>query len=309
MDFEVILVVDQSEDLVVSIESYLSSKAKKLNAKVLINKGKLGVNICRNIGIRASRGEIIGIVDDDTILTPIWVERTIANYQTDVALIGLTGPAIPLWEDPARMSWFPEALNFVWGCTVWDWKEKQEIRNVGGMNCSFRKEAILKAGLYDEEIGPRGGEERIEWFYPSGEEVEISMRIRRAWKDAKLVYDPLISVFHKAEKSRFNIPFIFKRTFRFGYTKRYIEWRFSDFPNADILQPEKDHARTILLSSIRNFLFEFPASPKRALMRLTTITLGFLSTMMGYLAFFLIPYYKPSKRGELANKDTGSLGN
>lgn len=288
-NIEVVFVADQSEQLAKMTERYLRS-LQISNFKVILHHGEGGVNICRNIGIETSQGEIVGIVDDDVVLFPDWVTEMINSYKRDASIVGVTGPALPLWETPHKMSWFPKDLFFVWGCTVWDWSEEKEIRSVGGMNCSFRRDALLKAGLYKRGIGPRGGEEKIKWFYPSGEEVELSLRIRNTVQFSKIIYNPRVKIYHKVQNSRFNITFLIKRTFRFGYTRRYVESRFQNFSESPVIQLEREHLKHILFTSLPNFGKEFFKNPITSSKRLLTTWLGTLSTVIGYLAYFLKPY-------------------
>ena len=167
-DFETVFVVDQSPELAEQVKEYAESLSLPL--QVVTNPEEQGVNVCRNLGIMATQGEIIALVDDDVVLFSDWAEEMVKSYCQDPSIVAVTGPALPLWEEEA-MSWFPREFYWMWGCTVWDWEEIREIRNVGGMNCSFKREALIEAGLYRPGIGPRGGEEKIKWFHPSGEEV------------------------------------------------------------------------------------------------------------------------------------------
>jgi len=74
--------------------------------KVILNDGKYGLSTARNVGIKHANGDIIVFVDDDVLLCPDWAEKMVEAYK-DNAIIGVTGPAFPLWED-ASMAWFPK---------------------------------------------------------------------------------------------------------------------------------------------------------------------------------------------------------
>jgi glycosyltransferase involved in cell wall biosynthesis len=293
---EVIFVVDQVKSLFTAVQEYVNKKNfHNFSFTVLLNKGESGVNICRNIATLATHGNIVGIVDDDTILFPNWVENTLKAYRESDDIAAVTGPAIPLWDDPVLMSWFPQELYFVWGCPVWNWETKRDIRNVGGENCSFRKDILLKAGLYLPRIGPQGGEERIRWFYPSGEEIELCLRIRRAFPNLKILWDPGISVYHKAERIRFNIRFIIKRMFRGGYTRNYVRHLYTFDDSDNVLSLEEDYLKAMLFSIPRQFFKGLFEKPDLAFKRLMMVTIGYLFAGLGYIAYEIVPY--PRKRG------------
>jgi glycosyltransferase involved in cell wall biosynthesis len=290
---ETIFVADQSPELALKVEEYASLIS--LPIRVLLNQGEAGVNICRNMGIVAAKGEIVGLVDDDIVLFPSWAEEMMRSYWRDPEVVGVTGPALPLWEDKAK-SWFPKEFWWMWGVTGWDWNEIREIRNVGGMNCSFKRGVLLKAGLYQPNLGPKGGEERIEWFRPSGEEVELSLRIRKYMPAAKIIYNPKVKVYHKVQKSRCTWSFVVKRAFRFGYTKHYVESLFNeDFKSKPILNLERERLRHILLKMPPALAREFLRTPYNAWRKFTFALIGTISTGLGYVAFFI----RPTREGKI----------
>ena len=287
-NIETTLVVDQFEELQAKIKEY-AQKHSKMKVKILLNQGEAGVNTARNIGIKAASGEIIGVVDDDVILSPDWAEEIVRTHMEDSSIVAVTGPAMPLWEDES-MSWFPQEFYWMWGCTVWDWNEIREIRNVGGMNCSFKREALFAAGLYQPDIGPKGGEEVIKWFYPSGEEVELSLKIRATTKK-RIVYNPKVRVHHKVSKERFNLGFMIKRAFRFGYTKQYIKHTFqNDFPHEKVLALEFQHLRHILFKSTFNLMRGTFKHPVTAWRQFLVIIIGVFFTGLGYAVYIFKPY-------------------
>lgn len=284
---ETVFVADQSAELAARVEEYAESAS--LPVTVLLNQKEAGVNVCRNIGIRAAQGEIVALVDDDVVLFPDWAQAMVESYTRDPAVVAVTGPAIPLWEDK-RMSWFPREFYWMWGSTVWEWEEVRQIRNVGGMNCSYKRGALHQVGLYRPGLGPLGGDEKTRWFHPSGEEVELSLRIRKLLKGAKIIYDPRVKVYHKVQKSRFVWPFMIKRAFRMGYYKHFVEELFHhDFQNEPILDLERDHLWHILFRLPLSLLKELPSSPRTVWRKSLVALAATLFTGLGYLAYFLRP--------------------
>ncbi len=283
-----ILVIDQSVELANASKEYFKRKSyKNFGLQVLVNEGPRGVNACRNLGIRESRTDIVGVIDDDIVLAPTWVESNLRNYKSSKSIVAITGPTLPLWEDPISMSWFPKALYYVWGCTVWDWSRIREIRNVGGMNCSYRKEVVVKVGMYDVNLGPHGGEERIGWFSPSGEEVDLCMRIRSSDRSYRIVYDPQVVAQHKAEANRFNMAFVIKRSFRLGYSKHFVQLRFR--AESHFMDMEEEHLKTIAAASLVEFIRGLQ-HPITASKRFVSTWLGASAAVLGYVLYSLKPY-------------------
>ncbi|MCQ5374903.1 MAG: glycosyltransferase family 2 protein, partial [Candidatus Methanomethylicia archaeon] len=282
-DLQVIFVADHCEELYTKVKD--RAQVLPVETRVLLhNSGERGVNICRNIGIQASDGDILGFIDDDAVLFPDWVEQTIRIYTENSEVAGLTGPAFPLWDEPEVMSWFPKELYFVWGCTVWDWDEDRPIRNVGGMNCSFRRHALESAGLFRPGLGPVGGEERIPWFHPSGEEIDLSLRVRKALGPSGLIiYSPRVRILHRVQGSRFNTAFVIKRCFRFGYTRHFIRRYYVDQKarsDENILQLEYDHLKSIgrsIIKSLRGTVHQ-PIQTARILL---TLSIGVTAVAVG----------------------------
>lgn len=287
---EVIFVADksqESEELAARVEE--AATRLRLPTQVLRNQGKGGASRCRNLGILASRSEIVAILDDDVVLFPGWLEEMLKSYSTDPAVVGVTGPAIPLWEDK-DMSWFPKEFYWMWGCTVWDWGEVREIRNVGGMNCSFKREALIQARLYLPTIGPTGGEENFRRFL-GGEEVELSLRIRKLVPGSRIIYNPRIKVYHKVHRSRFTWRFMANRAFHFGYSKGFVEKLFrKHLADRTVLDLERDHLRHILLRMLPSLASELPRAPRSAARKAAVVLIGTLFTGLGYLAYWVKPY-------------------
>lgn len=118
-----------------------------------------GANVCRNQGIRQSRGEFIVFLDSDDLLDPICLEKRLAlmkrNYDLDFATY-LTGHFVKRVGDrPAQKpeeNFGDDLLRFLyfehpWVITAPIW----------------RKESLLKLGVFDEEL-------------PSWQDVDLHIR-------------------------------------------------------------------------------------------------------------------------------------
>jgi glycosyltransferase involved in cell wall biosynthesis len=148
---EIIFIVERSKDLMDKIHSFgVGNNIPNLN--VLFYEAERGLSAARNVGIKQANGDIIAFVDDDVLLYPDWAEKMVKAYKDD-AIIGVTGPAFPLWEDTS-MDWFPKEFYWIISCTAWDAEDHiKEVRNAWGMNMSFKREAFKKAEVFSNEFG------------------------------------------------------------------------------------------------------------------------------------------------------------
>ena len=76
VNFEIILVDNASTD-----KSYRECVKKFPGIKLIENKKNLGYCEGNNVGIRASKGEYVVVLNPDTIVTPTWLSELIYAYQ------------------------------------------------------------------------------------------------------------------------------------------------------------------------------------------------------------------------------------
>jgi len=273
-NLEIIFVGENSRELCEKVRVYAQERAI-LDVKVLFNGGEPGLSAARNLGIKEARGEIIAFVDDDVVLFPEWAEEMVKAHDDD-SIIGVTGPAVPLWEDES-MSWFPEEFYWIISCTAWcDWDEVREVRNAWGMNMSFRREAFEQCGLFDNEFGFHKG--------PMAEDNEFSLRVRTK-TGKRIIYRPSVRLWHRVHKYRISQRFIRERAYWIGRSRRMLK-RF--YPQAekgkDLLSQEHQLLKRILTRLFPNLLKTLFTNPIIAwrklqvtIIALTFITLGYYS--------------------------------
>jgi len=265
--------------------SRLSTNDYRLTTKVLWNDGEPGLSAARNLGIAEAKGEVIAFVDDDVVLFPDWAEEMVKAYDDD-CIIGVTGPAFPLWEDK-KMSWFPEEFYWIVSCTAWaDWKEKTEVRNAWGMNMSFRREAFEQCGPFLNEFGYHKG--------PMAEDNEFSLRVR-VQTGKRIIYCPTVTLWHRVHKYRLSRQFIRERAYWIGHSHCMLK---KLYPQAaankmDLLSQEHQLLKRIITRLPPGILKGFFTNPVTAWRKLSiTITALFFVTS-GYYSH-LLP--KPFRR-------------
>ena len=209
-DFEVIFVVDQSKILFDKIKSYLSEREDSFTRfKVIFNTGESGMSAGRNLGAKETSSDILAFLDDDVVLFPTWAEELVKTFQ-DSSIIGVTGPAVPLWETGCP-NWFPTELEWIVGGTKWyTATELVDVRNAWGMNLSFRKQAFIDCGGFKNNFGLRNSE-RKGWKDPPSEDVDLSFRIRQK-TGRRIVYNPLMEVKHRATRDKLTLALSCKKS-------------------------------------------------------------------------------------------------
>jgi glycosyltransferase involved in cell wall biosynthesis len=282
-NIETIFVAEGSSELFDKVKLY-ASENDILDLNMIFNDEEPGLSPARNLGIKQSKGDIIAFVDDDVVLFDNWAEEMVQTYTED-SVIGVTGPAYPLWEEES-MSWFPEEFYWIISCTAWaDWNEIRQVRNAWGMNMSFRREAFERAGQFTSNFGLHNSK-RTGWADPPSEDVDFSIRVRgRTGKN--ITYNPNVKVKHKVFSHRIRQKFLTSRAYSVGYQRRMIKRFYRNVEkDEDLLSQEHQLLKRILTRLFPNILgtmFIHPIIAWRKLAVTATI-----------LFFVTLGYYSPS---------------
>jgi len=251
------------------------SQQISINHKVLFNDGEPGLSAARNLGIKHAQGDIIAFVDDDVVLFPNWAEEVIKGFD-DESIIGVTGPALPLWEDEKSMSWFPEEFYWIISCTAWfDCNEKREVRNAWGMNMAFKKEAFELCGLFRNEYGFHKG--------LFAEDNEFSLRVK-AKTGKKIIFCPEMRLWHRVHKYRISLKFIKERAYWIGRSRRNLKRTYRG--NKDLLSPEHALLRRIIIRLFWDILKDLVRSPVIVWRKVCTTFVVLFFVTLGYCCLF-----------------------
>jgi glycosyltransferase involved in cell wall biosynthesis len=210
-DFEVLLVDQNSDDrLAALLQRYSRLKVRRL-------RSDRGLSLGRNVGIRASRGEIIAFPDDDC-----WYPRELLAAVTNWFEVHPEFDALftsGRTEDDRIMAskWGPGAcrctIKNVWHCTI-------------SFTAFIRRRVIDAVGFFDENIGV-GSPSR----YQSGEEMDYFIRILKL--GFRMWHDPSLVVYHPELQSLERFQRIAQSySLGVGYVLRihgYSWWYLSEF--------------------------------------------------------------------------------
>lgn len=270
-NIETIIVIERSRELFEKVKKYHSHNPR-ISLNTIFNRDQHGLSASRNLGIKEAKGEVIAFVDDDVVLFPNWAEEMVKAYEND-NIIGITGPAMPLWEDPS-MSWFPEEFSWIMSCTSWnDNNEIREVRNAWGMNMSFRREVFDSGDLFFPDFGLRNSQ-RLSWIDPPSEDVDLSLRVKRR-TGKRIIYVPSVKVKHRVSRQRLTWKFIVQRSVSVGYQRRMLKRLYlNDNSCEKLLEQEQALIKRIfskLLPDIGKGIFIHPIKSYRKLSVTTVI--------------------------------------
>ncbi|HEU4418467.1 MAG TPA: glycosyltransferase family 2 protein [Planctomycetota bacterium] len=125
-----------------------------------------------NIGFASASGEFIGILDDDVVLPPAFVEHMLAKFATEPATTAILSPKV---IEPQMPEWYKDAASV---------NTERYLPTFRGCGSMARKAPLEQAGWYDIR------------FFIFGNERDLATRLLNLGYRVKMV--PSIEVFHKA---------------------------------------------------------------------------------------------------------------
>ena len=159
--------------------------------KVFIQKSRR-VAGARNDGFNRSRYDLVATTDADSVVSPNWVESVIKSF-SDPEVVLSFGPVTSIDETPGNRGYsllFNGLMRFGAMTRLYYYTL--------GCNTAFRKQALMKAGMYR--------------LLDAGDDLEIALRMR---KMGKVKFAPVMRV-----------GFDFRRYDQFGFWKTIYEWYY-----------------------------------------------------------------------------------
>lgn len=153
----------------------------KYKIKVIVEKGA-SANRARNLGVNASKGEVLAFTDGDCWIPPDWLIKIVRSLQGGFDCVGGRVKAanshrfLPKYLDRSLINPFPTASEF---STINDLKP---FNYLATCNMAIRRQAFLKASGFDEEF--KGG-------YDDHDFLAKALKA-----GCRVAYDPQIVVYH-----------------------------------------------------------------------------------------------------------------
>jgi glycosyltransferase involved in cell wall biosynthesis len=266
---EIIIAVDHNRKLLQRLQSELEGEVR-----FVLNEGAQGLSETRNVGIRASSGDIIAFIDDDAVAEKDWLFKLTKPF-TDEKVVAVGGRAVPLWLNGRRPAWFPEELDWIVGCTYKGLPlNGNEIRNVPGCNMAFRKNVCQEAGLFKSEFG------RVGKMRGVAEESELCIRIKQMKPKNTITYENNSVICHKVPSWRLNLKYLVWRSYDEGYYKNMIGRIFPNY-SQKAHSTENSYLRYLLFKSIPERLKRF--WKKGNIQQIVAIMISIAAVGAGYL--------------------------
>jgi GT2 family glycosyltransferase len=151
-----------------------------------------------NEGLRASRADLVALVNTDVVLAPDWVERMAATLSGDPAAASVACKM--LWmDDPTKVYDAGDVLRRDGACEQRGrrgrddgrWDEPGEVFGACAGAAMYRRAAVLGVGAFDER------------YFAYLEDVDLALRLRMGgWRCR---YEPAVAL-HAGEGSSTRLP-------------------------------------------------------------------------------------------------------
>jgi glucosyl-dolichyl phosphate glucuronosyltransferase len=185
-----------------------------------IRERRPGKSNALNTGIRRTRGDLIGIVDDDEEVDPGWYAHIVHAFRNpEVDFIG--GPYVPRWGAVPK-PWMPVSYRGVIGHV----DDGDRVMVFGkdapgilmGGNTVIRRRVLERVGPYSPALGPTARHRLM-----SGEDEDFYTRLLLA--GAHGLYIPGLKVYHYVPPERLTKKYYRRWCFWNGVSRSVIERR------------------------------------------------------------------------------------
>jgi glycosyltransferase involved in cell wall biosynthesis len=193
---ELIVVDDGSTDA--------TSDVGRAHAAIVIRHDtNRGLAAARNSGVAAATAPVVAFLDDDCEPEPQWAEQLLAGYADRVTgvggpilpgarhnfILGYLGRNNPLKPQESNLATSNRLLYRLVLYVRRQWTRTEEsprryVYSFAGANMSFLRQAVIEVGQFDER------------FRFGGEDLDLCMRMSRAFPSSPLLFVPDARVVH-----------------------------------------------------------------------------------------------------------------
>jgi len=154
-NFEVIVVDDGSTDATGEIADRFAAKYPYIH---VIHQPNLGLSAARNVGMHASKGEIVAYTDSDCYVDPHWLTYMAWAFKNE-KFVAVGGPNLPPPEDnrtAACVAVSPGAPTHVL-------LSDEIAEHIPGCNMAYRRENLMEIGGFDATYRAAGDDVDVCW--------------------------------------------------------------------------------------------------------------------------------------------------
>jgi cellulose synthase/poly-beta-1,6-N-acetylglucosamine synthase-like glycosyltransferase len=276
---EVIVVVDHNPELLDEIIREYPGVA------AVPNIGDRGVSGGRNSGVKASRGEVVGFVDDDAIVTPDWLE-TLLPHILKPNVVGVGCYSDGLWEEPAP-AWWPGEFSWTIGVSHTGLPtEPTAVRNVWTCAMLVKRSAFEVVGGFREDFGKIGNKSLPE-------DTDLCLRIAAQQEGGIWIWDPAKVMQHRVPAGRATFGYLMSRCYLQGWGKAAMA-QMDGFGQST--SSERSYAARTLPAGVGRGLADAARGDLAGLGRSGAIMASFSVTVAGY-AWYQVQNLSPKRLG------------
>lgn len=193
---EVIVVDDGSTDGTYAIAEHYRARC------IRVSNG--GLSKARNLGIEASRGEIIAFIDSDAHADPDWLYYIVASLdEHNAAAVG--GPNL----SPPQDGFIAQCVDQAPGNPTAVLVDNERAEHIPGCNMAFRRSAFDRVGTFDTQ------------HRAAGDDVDLCWRLLVCGE--KIAYHPSAVVWHHRRPT---IRGYLKQQLGYGYAEAHLQRRY-----------------------------------------------------------------------------------
>lgn len=206
--YEIVVVDNGSTD---GTHAWLSAQRDLV---VVTNEDNRGFAAACNQGIAASRGELVVLLNNDTLVPRFWIEGLRRALDADDR-VGAVGPRSNSVSGPqvVREATYRGAAGFRAFADAWRRQHagsSEQVRRLVGFCLALRRSALLEVGGLDEGYGTG-----------NFEDDDLCLRLRRAGWTLRVAHEVLV---HHAGSATFRAAGSYSAAFARGYAHHRSKW-------------------------------------------------------------------------------------
>lgn len=227
--YEVLVIDNGSTDSTKEVSLKYQKNIKNLR---YFYDARPGLHVGRNKGVLESRGEVIGYLDDDTILFPNWIDTILKAFE-DEEIMGVCGSVIPYdmslltYEFREKYEIKIENFHYVYSISCfWESgiseKDTRMHSTKGEMmfggNCAYRKKVLYAC----QGFHPDGMPKKLLMYRGDGENYVTNFLTMHKMKT---IYCAQASVYHQIDINRVDSAYLNYMYMRSGISSMYTRLR------------------------------------------------------------------------------------
>lgn len=212
-EYEILLVDNNCKDNTKGVCEAFATDHPDITFRYVLETEQ-GLSAARNKGIKEAHGDIIVYVDDDALVDTHYLKDFVQHFAQHPETMAAGGPIEPLYEtkEPEWMSPYTKALLTAWMNYGTKLREYPQGKYPGGGNAAYRKEVFDKVGLFNTELGRKGGN------LMGSEEKDIFDKMHSL--GMKVMYLPEPVLHHIIPQAKLDEPYFNKLTRQIGISER-----------------------------------------------------------------------------------------